>query len=264
MEQIYEKFYTNSEIVECVKQWENGESDTMVVNDKPIHGVLNNGKPVFQIMPYKKFEDGGTMLFETENHRVIIPGGFRRGPTYNTMNPVKYSIGGLSALMSLCHVLIIPKRRIYNAITLKREHIRMISEMEELGATALTKLIEGSTDMVGSIRWQFIQRGTIKLDDDKEYSVELEKEDFMDSCGESFKRLSEGEMESILEESKSQMKFSFHLGKKASVGYLHMHAYLGNFLTKAYEEMEKNERKNHSINEVVYMITSGKTDKYHV
>ena len=66
----------------------------------------------------KSFAEGGTMICQSERCPgvALIPAGFRKAPTLNTMDPIKYSLGGLSALMALAHVIIVPKTiRIYNA-----------------------------------------------------------------------------------------------------------------------------------------------------
>jgi len=264
----YTTYYskTSPDIVKDIDRWEKGEIDSIKVPSPP-HGFLGNGKPLFQFLDISKsFDEGGTLVAESENCRAIIPAGFRDAPTFNTMNPVKYTIGGERALMSLCHVLVIPKNiRIYNAVTLKKEHIRLLSEMEELGATALTKLVEGTADIPGSIRWQLTQSGEIDMKDDTVETVTLEPEDFAPDCRDSFIGLSDGRFTRIQEESLHHMRFSFHLGEAASIGYLHMHCYLGNLLTKAHEEMEEKAgeeglRKNTPLDDVIYMIKSGKLD----
>ena len=261
----YNAYYEKSAVARTIDRWEKGEIDEI---KPPPHGFLGNGMPLFQFLDISKsFEQGGTMVAESENCRAIIPAGFRRAPTLNTMNPVKFAIGGESALMSLCHVLVVPKNvRIYNAVTLRKTHLRLLSEMEELGSIALQKLIEGTADEPGSIRWHLTQSGEIAMDDDTIEDVTLDSDDFTEGSRDSFKGLSDGRFEDIKEESLANMKFSFHLNDMASIGYLHMHCYLGNLLTKAYTAMEekaiaKGLRKNTPLDEVIYMINSGKLDK---
>ena len=264
--ETYRQFYTDKNLVKTIMNWENGKTDELRIEGKSIHGVLGNGMPLFQFLDISKgFSDGGTKVAESENCFAIIPAGFRRGPTFNTMNPVKFTVGQYSALMSLCHVLIVPKtERIYNALTLEKCHLTLVSEMEELGARALMKLIEGTASDPGSIRWQLAQSGLMKMADDTEKNVQVTGSDFSDSCKDSFKGLLDGRMETILEECKSTMKFSFHLGTAASIGYLHMHAYLGNLLTVAHDKMEskaqeEGQPKNTPLDDIVYMMMTGKT-----
>ena len=266
--ETHQQFYADEALVKAVLNWEDGKTDDLRVNGEPVHGVLGNGKPLFQFLDISKgFPEGGTKVAESENCTAIIPAGFRGGPTFNTMNPVKFSLGQYSALMSLCHVLIVPKNeRIYNALTLEKCHLTLVSEMEELGARALMKLIEGTASDPGSIRWQLAQSGLMKMSDDTEKNVQVTGSDFNDSrfVQDSFKGLLDGRMETILEECKGKMKFSFHLGSAASIGYLHMHAYLGNLLTVAHDKMEAKAReegrpKNTPLDDVVYMMMTGKT-----
>ena len=83
------------------------------------------------------------MVCESTNCISFIPAGFRNASTPNTMNPVREEIGGTTALMSLVHVLTIPKDvRIYNAATLRKEHLPVLEEMEELGQKAVDILME--------------------------------------------------------------------------------------------------------------------------
>ena len=261
----YNGFYEQRKTASLIHKWEKGVIDEI---KPPPHGFLGNGKPLFQFLDISKtFDQGGTLVAESENCRAIIPAGFRKAPTFNTMNPVKFAIGGESALMSLCHVLVVPKNvRIYNAVTLRKTHLRLLSEMEELGSIALQKLIEGTADEPGSIRWQLTQSGEITMDDDTIEDVSLDADDFTEGSRDSFKGLSDGRFEQIQEESLANMKFSFHLNDMASIGYLHMHCYLGNLLTKAHTAMEekaiaKGLRKNTPLDEVIYMLNSGKLEK---
>ena len=266
----YEQYYSDTGTVKEIEQWESGKVDKLV---GPIHGFLPSAQqPLFQLLNLRKsFQDGGTMVSESENCFAIIPAGFRNGDTYNTLNPVKYSIGKMSSLMSICHVLVIPKHvRIYNAVTLRKKHLRLLSEMEELGATALTKLVKGTTDIPGSIRWQLVQTGNISMSDGTHINSTLEQGDFSENCRDSFHGLSDGRFKEIQEQSLSHMKFSFHLNKMASIGYLHMHCYLGNLLTKGHDMMEQQSQmisddhhvgpKNTPLDEVIYMMNSGKLE----
>ena len=261
----YNAYYENSEVARTIDRWEKGEIDEI---KPPPHGFLGNGMPLFQFSDISKtFEQGGTMVAESENCRAIIPTGFQKAHTLNAMHPVKFAIGGESSLMSLCHVLVVPKNvRIYNAVTLRKTHLRLLSEMEEIGSIALQKLIEGTADEPGSIRWQLKQSGELAMDNDTIKDIALEADDFTEGSRDSFKGLSDGRFEKIQEESLRKMKFSFHLNDMAPIGYLHMHCYLGNLLTNTYDILEsksraKGLRKNTPLDEVIYMLNSGKLDQ---
>ena len=262
---LYREFHAdkNKDKLEVIRKWEQGESDTMFLNDKPLHGVIPNGKPVFQFLDVsKRHDEGGTMIAHSTNCIAFIPAGFRKAPTHNTMNPVKYSLGGLSALMSLGHVLVIPKHcRIYNGLTLKKSDLALVSEMEELGSLALTMLIRGAASMAGSIRWQLSQTGAIIDTDGVTHHLRVDSEDISESCQESFQLFQQGQLQQLLDQCEESMKFSFHLGQQASIGYLHLHAYLGNLLTVAHDKMESKAseqglRKNTPLDEVIYMMNT--------
>ena len=168
----YEKNYnrerskSSKELKVCIGEWERGNSETMLLNGKSIDGTIpggdNIGKPVFQFLPIKSLSDGGTMVMESQNCHAIIPAGFRDASTVNTMNPIRYEIGRLSSLMSILHVIVIPKEeRIYNATTLNSSHKDLLNEMRELGRDAITKLILSDKNMIGSLKWQLNQTDNI-------------------------------------------------------------------------------------------------------
>ena len=261
---IYKKFHSdqNKETLQIIERWQNGESDTMILENKPLHGVLTHGQPLFQCLNLSKsFAEGGTMICQSSRCVALIPAGFRKAPTLNKMNPIKYSLGGLSALMALAHVIIVPKtKRIYNALTLKRSDLSLVSEMEELGWTALQRLIHGTANDPGSLRWTLAQNGSITDIEGQDHSLKIEAEDMSESCREEFQRfLDPSHFHEVLDRSSESMKFSFHLGDQASIGYLHMHAYLGNLLTLAHDKMEEKAResgcvKNTPLDEVIYLM----------
>ncbi len=261
---IYKKFHSdqNKETLQIIERWQNGESDTMLLENKPLHGVLTHGQPLFQCLNLSKsFAEGGTLICQSENCVALIPAGFRKAPTLNKMNPIKHSLGGLSALMALAHVIIVPKtKRIYNALTLKISDLSLVSEMEELGSLALQKLIYGTANDPGSLRWNLAQNGSITDIEGQDHSLTIEAEDMSESCREEFQRfLDPSHFDEVLERSEASMKFSFHLGDQASIGYLHMHAYLGNLLTLAHDKMEAKAResgsvKNTPLDEIIYLM----------
>jgi hypothetical protein len=251
---------TSWELHEAVDSWEQGTTDTISYTDdegKTVYapgtcpGGPNIGKPFFQFLPLKKtFEDGGTLVCESDNCISFIPAGFRGGPTPNTMNPVREEIGSASALMSLVHVLTIPKdKRIYNAVTLKPEHKSLLKEMKELGEKAVSILLHGPKDMMGSFRWVYSQTGTIQMNDGSTKSLEVIKTDLAPSCQKNYRKKLD----------KPEILNSFHVFPSASIGYLHLHTYVGDLLTTAHDTMEddaysKGYAKNTSYDVVVSNI----------
>ena len=231
---------TSSEFQGAVRNWEQGFSDEISYLDDcqvktyasgTAPGGPNIGKPVFQYKkePFNTFGDGGLMIAESENCVSFIPGGFRNAPTINTMNPVREEIGGESALMSLVHIVTIPKKtRIYNAATLRKEHIPLLEEMKELGNKALKILIAGPKEMIGSLKWVYNQSGEIKMSDGSKKSQVVIISDLSLSCQKNFNK----------DLSKYKIHDSFHVYPAASVGWLHLHTYVGDLLTKAHDTME--------------------------
>ena len=160
---VYESFYNDEDRARAFMKWEKKESDEIRMSDGSIpKGVLPNGKTLFEVLETgKKMEDGGTLITTTEHFNIIIPGGYKDYDTFNGANPVKYSLGGMRALMSLVHLIAVPKKgspiRICNAVTMDSlKHGWLISEMEEGLVRGILKLIDGYTDMPYSVRWHLI------------------------------------------------------------------------------------------------------------
>jgi hypothetical protein len=243
---LFVKFQTETtwELQEAVDSWEEGTSDTIsYTNEEGVKvyapgtcpGGDNIGKPVFQFLNMgKSLADGGTMVAESSNCIAFIPAGFRDASTQNTMNPVREEIGSGSALQSLVHVLTIPKDvRIYNAATLKPEHKPLIEEMKALGEKAVGILMNGPKDMLGSFKWVYSQKGTIQMKDGSTKSLEVVKSDLSPSCQKNFH----------LKIQNPKVLNSFHVFPAASIGWLHLHTYVGDLLTTAYDTMH-NEAKS--------------------
>ena len=258
---LFAKYLTETdwELQDAVVSWEKGTSDTISYKDEgtivyapgTCPGGPNIGKPVFQFLNMgKSFADGGTMVAESQNCISFIPAGFRDAPTQNTMNPVREEIGSASALMSLVHVLTIPKNvKIYNAATLQPEHKPLLEEMKDLGEKAVSFLMNGPKEMMGSFKWVYSQEGTIQMNDGSTKYLSVVQKDLAPSCQQNYrKKLQEPEVLN-----------SFHVFPASSIGWLHLHTYIGDLLTTAHETMEddaesKGYRKNTSYEVVVSNI----------
>ena len=241
----------------AISEWESGESDTIsYVNEDgdrvlipgTVPGGPSIGKPVFQykVEPFTPLSEGGLLVTQSENAISFIPGGFRGGKTVNTMNPVREEIGGDSALMSLVHVLTIPRKRIYNAVTLTKNHKSLLREMKALGEVAVKTLMKGSKTDLGSFKWVYSQEGEIVMSDGSKKSASVVQTDLSPSCQQNFHR-------KILNPT---ILNSFHVYPAASVGWLHLHSYVGELLTTAHDSMEsayaeKGLRKNTPYDEVI-------------
>jgi hypothetical protein len=263
MRELYQST-TPWELQSAVSDWEQGETDAIKYTIDPIltekreelapgtcPGGPNVGKPFFQFLPLRKsFEEGGTMVAESDNCISFIPAGFRGGKTPNTMNPVREELAGTSALMSLVHVLTIPKtKRIYNAATLQKDHIPLLKEMKQLGELSVNRLMNGSKTQLGSFKWVYSQDGEIEMTDGSKQSAKVVKEDLSPSCRENYHRKLPN----------PTIRNSFHVYPAASIGWLHLHSYVGELLTTAHDTMEreakeKGYRKNVSYEQVLHQL----------
>ena len=227
------------ELKQAVHEWEQGVKDTISYNDGSevvlapgtAPGGPNIGKPVFQYKkePFTHITEGGLMVAESVNCVSFIPGGYRDAETPNTMNPVREEIAGNSALMSLVHVVTIPKtQRIYNASTLKPEHKELLTEMKELGERATIILMEADRSMIGSLPWIYQQQGTLTMKDGTTKSNKVIMSDLSPSCQKNFGK----PLKSY------KILNSFHVYPTASIGWLHLHSYVGDLLTTAHDSME--------------------------
>ena len=247
------------ELQEAIDSWEKGTTDTISYEEDgsvvyapgtcPVGPHI--GKPVFQFLNMgKSFADGGTMVAESANCISFIPAGFRDAPTQNTMNPVREEIGAGSTLMSLVHVLTIPKDiRIYNAATLKPEHKPLLEEMRVLGEKAVAILMSGPKEMMGSFKWVYSQNGTIQMKDGSTKSLDVVREDLSPTC----------QLNYLKKVKSPEVLNSFHVFPASSIGWLHLHTYIGDLLTTAHDTMEdtayaKGYRKNTSYDVVVSNI----------
>lgn len=223
----------------AVHDWELGNRDTIsyVSNGETVlapgtcPGGPNVGKPFFQFLPLRKsFEDGGTMVCESQNCISFIPAGFRNAQTPNTMNPVREEIGGTTALMSLVHVLTIPKTtRIYNAATLTPEHKGLLEEMNQLGERAVKILMESDSQQLGSLQWVYKQDGALEMKDGTMKSTKVLATDLSPQCQKNYGFLLK----------KYKIFNAFHVYPAASIGWLHLHSYVGDLLTTTHDTMEK-------------------------
>lgn len=223
---------------ECVEKWQKGETDTLMIDETtPADGTMpggnNLGKPLFQFLPVNKTtSEGGTMIYQSDNCISFIPAGFRNAETVNKMNPVREEIGGLSTLQSLVHILTIPKnKRIYNAVSLTKEDIPLLEEMKVCGEKAVNILTTGDENMIGSLKWQLNQKGNITMSDGTIVSQEFNlTTDLSSEC--------ESSMNSFMEEDEPHIEHTFHAYPSASIGWLHLHSFLGDMKTSAYDTME--------------------------
>jgi hypothetical protein len=157
-----------------------------------------------------------------------MPADFRGGPTPNTMNPYHTEQGNptgetpQNCATSWGNIVVIPvNHKIYNAITLTEEHLPLLAEMDRVGKVALKVISEGGTDMVGSLRWAMAQDSMIEMNDGRYVSTKLLNTEFVDD--EAFLKCQSEGVDSVQDMIGDTTESTFHVGRAASVGYLHLH-----------------------------------------
>jgi hypothetical protein len=276
---IYSDYYNNPDQVKADLNWQNGSTDEIftiqdnqkvfssgTVKGKPVFedGVLESlGQPSFKTMRWK----GGTMVSKSKNWTCIIPGGFRNGPTQNKMNPVRYDIGGLSALQGLIHVIAIPNQRITNCVTVEEKDLNLINEGIQLIEITFFLLLHGGIDEIGSLRWQLNQWGEITMNDSTIHSLECTETDIVDEDRELFSNL-KNTLHSNIDDFINQVELSVtcHGDTNASIRKLHLHGFSSNLKTIAYQKMEdkaklNGSQKNIPIQHVIDMAKNGETSR---
>ena len=84
---MFSKFEANIDLYRAVMDWENGRTDTIMINGEPAEGTApggpNIGQPVFQYKsdPRTPFDGNGVLVAETDNCIAFIPAGFRDAKT---------------------------------------------------------------------------------------------------------------------------------------------------------------------------------------
>ena len=246
----YHEYNQDEELKEMVEAWENETNNVFFEHSgfkyDPKLGATMNGKPMFQFLLEKKFIKP---LAQTEKHIAFIPAGFNKDKndklsegdklsvgelaSLKGINPVQHRLAGGSALMSLLHVLVIPKleyMRVFNAVTLPGKKYDF-DDAKQCGDQAIRKLKRGSASEVGSLAFWLQQEGTLKVRDD---DLSVQKGTVLPETA---------------RKHEMDIQHSFHVYGNNSIGYLHMHVYDGNLLTKAYDEM-KGDSKNTPVSVV--------------
>lgn len=272
---MFSKYYDNAKLVSGAKKWEIGEVDKIIITHEdgttefakgtiggvpPFHKFNFDGDDRFRMN--KTFADGGTFICESENCYAIIPGAFRAGDTPNKMQPTRFEIGGEGSLQSLVHTLVIPKTiRKISCDTLTPEDKPLIDEMKELGVKSVNILVEGEEDLMGSLKWQLNLNGMVVIDG-IEVSMELTPEDMskipIGECIppiENFRKYKENGK--LPENIMRSLRQTFHRYGHYSVTGLHLHNFIGDFITRAHDEAENKyvgDFKNVHVDDVMGFI----------
>ncbi len=261
------EFCNDADLAEAVRRWEAGESDQMWVDEAqttPALGALPatlpphmRGKPIFQCF-VEQIEGGAslqdvlpTVVYEDRHCLVFSPAGFRgdvaadeqllKGcesaglqavadrltKTPLTMNPTSLNHGQGAALMSHAHVLIIPRRRIYNAVTLKESDVSLVRHMATVGRAAVRALLQADG--------RTVQKTVEPLQAVPTTLEELTASQYLPGglgmSADCSTRLAQ------------DICTTFHVYPQQSIGWLHMHAFCGAMLTRNFDSMNDHARQ---------------------
>ena len=263
---MFSKYESNKKLKDAAFQWESGSKDVIEITNEDGSTEFAKGT-IGGVPPFHKpeiIEDmkGKTLVCESENCYAFIPGAFRGGDTPNNMQPSRFEIGGEGSLQSLVHTLVIPKTiRKISCDTLQVSDESLINEMKELGKKSVQVLIEGDEHMIGSLKWQLNLTGEVEVGGNM-ISMELKPEDMSPHT------LEEGLIPSeIVQEYKDtgslpvnimgSLRQSFHRYGHYTIASLHMHNYIGNFITLAHDKAEdkyEGDFKNIHVDDVMHYI----------
>ena len=263
---MFSKYESNQKLKDAATLWESGSKDVIEITNEDGTKEFANGT-IKGVPPFHKpeiIEDmkSKTFVCESENCYAFIPGAFRGGSTPNKMQPVRFEIGGEGSLQSLVHTLVVPKTiRKISCDTLQVSDESLINEMKELGKKSVQMLIEGDEHMIGSLKWQLELTGEVEIDGTM-ISMELKPGDM------SPMPLEEGlipaklvqeykEYKTLPPNIMGSLRQSFHRYGHYTIASLHMHTYMGNFITLAHDKAEEKyegDFKNVHVDDVMHYI----------
>lgn len=236
------QFLKNIDQKEEIEAWENGFIDNFRGNIKGV--IPSMGKSVFQMCfdPDNTMFEFTTLLEETDEYVVIVPAGYRsdRAPTYKTANPPMSRMGGNSALMSLVHVLVIPKRRIYNALTLWKKDIPLVKKMQDVADKWVCYLSTADETVPFSKAWMLNGHISENPALQEEFKIVPEDMSLVNNSRTPFCPYG------TLHPDNVPVATTFHINH--SIGWLHMHGFANNLLTTGYDIHHK---KNVSVDSVL-------------
>ena len=125
------------------------------------------------------------------------------------------------------------------------ETIYHMSRDERTWRKVYNDLDEGFKDNDGVIQVAILSKGDVEMSDGTMKSMEVVKTDLSPRCQKEFPQ----------EDTLNQRVFnSFHVYPAASIGYLHLHSYVGELLTTAHETMTKEAKEKGYHKNVPYEV----------
>lgn len=167
-----------------------------------------------------------TILYYDEQCICLLPAN-PKNKTLLTANTTSYTLGGESGASSHMHVLVIPRKPIYNAVTLSKKDIPLINHMENVGKT-LVCLLAVADSFYKDTNNVITQISLNDVDGGIETNNEVLKSNFDNPFN--YKgyipygfNLYPESAKLLLGENKEYIKAYFQIHPNNSIGYLHMH-----------------------------------------
>tara|TARA_Y100000590_G_scaffold254464_1_gene285768 strand:+ start:1808 stop:2812 length:1005 start_codon:yes stop_codon:yes gene_type:complete len=287
----YCKYWNDSDIVDISLRWEEGNNINMIHRRENLPGTINHGlhkgKPLFEVLDLdKSFEEGGTCISKSTcgKYLAILPAhnGTSTDPkTPYNLQHIKTNISP-RGIQCPCHVLVLqnpkhpdyhrpqyyngkPLKRCYNAVTLRKKDIDEINNMSEFRNNVQKMLLNGSDEMVGSLRWWFSRKGQIILPNGTSVSEELTENDFIPEHRYLFHKIKNGKIDEVITHCMKECRGTYHLYDNMSIGWLHEHGDIPfhtiNYQIMDEESNQKNEVKNVDVEKIKRFIHYGIPDK---
>jgi len=259
------EYYNDAALVQAVARWERHETEALWLDEGETTVALGGlppslpghmrGKPIFQCF-LERLADGApltavlpTAIYQDAHCLVFSPAGFRGDAeadaallegcegdvqlladrltkTPLTMNPTSLNLGSHAALMSHAHLLVIPRKRIYNAVTLTEADATLIRHLEAVGRAAVRALLHAD----GRTAAKTVE----PLADVPSTLPELAAVSYLPG--------GLGLSSSCARLAAQRIATTFHVYPQQSIGWLHMHAFCSGVLTRAFDHMDDKAR----------------------
>ena len=117
------------------------------------------------------------------------------------------------------------------------------NEMKELGNQSVLKLMVAGPKFIGSLEWVLAQDGELEMNDGTKHSTKVLESDMAYNCGSNLSKVRAKCLNGY------NVSDTFHVGQASSIGWLHLHSFVTELRTSAYDTMESNaEEKGYSKN----------------
>ena len=103
-------------------------------------------------------------------------------------------------------------------------------------------MVAGSK-FIGSLEWVLAQDGELEMNDGTKHSTKVLESDMAHKCGTNLSKVRAKCLNGY------NVSNTFHVGQASSIGWLHLHSFVTELRTSAYDTMESNaEEKGYSKN----------------